>query len=605
LTLQKSRQKRYTFRLSICVAGGISIMSIGKISEQDIRAWTGDTYFKRGLSYFNGGAIFQAQRQGTTLKARCEGSGDEAYWVSAVVEKSSIRGSDCSCPVGPSCKHVAALLLTWLRKPQEFEETEPPEDILRRLSQEELIQLTLKMLKLQPSLETLLIAKSAQRGSKAVNAETIHRQIHAVFRQNGYDYGASSSIADNLQTWLENAREYQAAEDWPAVMTICSLLAQEISENIGAMEDGDEGGDLSVLGDESVAVLGECLDPLQQDPEQRQALLRALFDLYYHDLGEGGMLEQPYLILTRQTTEDDAELLGQWLRVALNKLSVDDDWKRQSCARLLLELQGERMDEAERIQICRQYGLVEEAIRRMLSAGKIEAAVEDWRRMDERWFVHAAAWFVEAGHAELAEHEMRRQLDLWTKDREKQRQLPRLWDWLLKSAEQREDAAEAVLWSEKRFRDSPSLERYQKLQQWSRRAGTWDTLRPQLLDALRGQPSESDTLVEIHLAEQEVAEALRLIENKEHSFHRLAVAKAAEADYPEQAMGLYLKQAEAEIRHRQRQHYAAAAGHLAQIRRLCQKLGKEAEWQRLIRDLREKYRALRALREELDRAGLK
>jgi len=579
-------------------------VSIGKISEQDIRAWTGETSFKRGLSYFNDGAIFQTQRQGNTLKARCEGSGDEAYWVSAVVEKSVIRSSDCSCPVGPSCKHVAALLLTWLHEPQEFEETEPPEDMLRRLSPEALIQLVLKMLALQPSLETLLIAKSARPGGKAMNAESLLRQIRTVFRQSGYGYGASEEVAGNLRMLLENAREYRAAADWPAVITICSLLAQEISATIGEMEDGDEGGDLRELADESVAVLGACLEPLQADPEQRRVLLRALFDMYYRDLDDGGMLEQPHLILTQQTTADDAELLGQWLRAALNTLS--DGWKRQACARLLLALQGKRMDQAEAIQICRQYGLVEEAIRRLLNAGEVEAAAEDWRRLDGHRMVATAHWFVEAGHAELAEREMRRQLDLWEKDEKKQQQLPLLWNWQLERAEQRDDVPQAALWSETLFRDNPGLHTYQKLKKWSCRAGTWDSLRPQLLEWLKQQARLSDTLIRIYLTEeQDIASALQIhAQAQQRSSLSLELAKAAEAEYPESALAIYLNAAKSQIELRGRDHYTAAAGHLTRVRQLYQKLGKEAEWQHLIRDIREKHRALRALREELGKAGL-
>ncbi len=55
-----------------------------------------------------------------TLKALCQGSAASPYRVEVTFSQKGIASTNCSCPVGAGgyCKHVAALLLTWLHEPE-------------------------------------------------------------------------------------------------------------------------------------------------------------------------------------------------------------------------------------------------------------------------------------------------------------------------------------------------------------------------------------------------------------------------------------------------------------------------------------------------------
>jgi uncharacterized Zn finger protein len=97
---------------------------IPTLSEQDIRNFVGERSFSLGQQYFRGKTLFNARRQGMMLKARCQGSQPDAYHVQAILETTRITDTACSCPIGSHCKHVAALLLTWLHHPTEFIEQE-------------------------------------------------------------------------------------------------------------------------------------------------------------------------------------------------------------------------------------------------------------------------------------------------------------------------------------------------------------------------------------------------------------------------------------------------------------------------------------------------
>lgn len=90
-----------------------------------------------------------------------------------------------------------------------------------------------------------------------------------------------------------------------------------------------------------------------------------------------------------------------------------------------------------------------------------------------------------------------------------------------------------------------------------------------------------------------------------HSYHTdLAVAKAAEATRPEAAIHLYLDAANSVIQLRNRGSYAEAAEYLTRVRDLLRKSGQADRWTALIAQIRYDNRRLRALQDELNRAGL-
>ena len=84
----------------------------------------------------------------------------------------------------------------------------------------------------------------------------------------------------------------------------------------------------------------------------------------------------------------------------------------------------------------------------------------------------------------------------------------------------------------------------------------------------------------------------------------IRVAQAAEADHPRAALGIYRQRAEWAIAARGRANYQVAASYLLQVRDLHHRLGEEVTWETYIVRLREEHRRLRALQDELNKAGL-
>ena len=161
----------------------MTTINLPKVTAKTIRSRVGERSFTLGQRYARDGSIFNARRQGPTLKARCQGSRDEAYHVQATLGDKGIANAECSCPVGGGghCKHVAALLLTGLNQPDEFTEVQNLEEALGQRSKSELITLIKQMLRREPDLE-LLLETPADGGSATADPETYRRQATAAFR---------------------------------------------------------------------------------------------------------------------------------------------------------------------------------------------------------------------------------------------------------------------------------------------------------------------------------------------------------------------------------------------------------------------------------------
>ena len=110
--------------------------------------------FTRGLEYFHAGAIGNPTLHGYTLSATCEGTDIDPYRLSVELMPTGIATTGCSCPYdwGGDCKHIAALLLTYIHAPDTVLSLEPLLATLAEKPKSSLLQVISELLKRAPEL---------------------------------------------------------------------------------------------------------------------------------------------------------------------------------------------------------------------------------------------------------------------------------------------------------------------------------------------------------------------------------------------------------------------------------------------------------------------
>jgi hypothetical protein len=574
------------------------------LTTATVLAWVGETSLARGRPYM--GRLLDPRRTGLELKARCVGSAAQPYRVTATLTAGgSVAASTCSCPVGGRCKHVAALLLAWLAAPDAFLEVEPLDASLERRDKAELIALIRQMLARHPELETLLELPLPTAGGKRKPADpaVIRRQVLAAFHAAGDDWHAVATIADALEPLVDIGDDYGRLADWRSAATVYQTTAQTVLDEYTRLHDED--GSLHGTVNRCVEGLGECLDATG-DAAQREGMLRALFDIYRWDVDYGGIdmgAEAPDLILAHATSEE-RRLVASWTRDAMYEANTTHTgWRREAFGRFLLRLADEGLDDETFLMICREAGLQRELVSRLVALKRIDEALAETARASDHSLLELASLLVSLGQAEGAERLVREHTPEkgWE---------GRYLTWLRDRASQRGDHTEALALSEELFWLRPSLPGYNELRTLAEPQGRWNDLRQGVLRRLT-RDGQHVLLTEIALREGDIVAALTSLAKIRGAFVTgageplsIRVARAAEKSHPREAIGLYRAAAEQLINAQGRESYRLAAGQLQRVRALLVGLGEEQQWRALIAGLREEHKRLRALREELDRAGL-
>jgi uncharacterized Zn finger protein len=186
----------------------------------------------------------------------------------------------------------------------------------------------------------------------------------------------------------------------------------------------------------------------------------------------------------------------------------------------------------------------------------------------------------------------------------------RLTAWLKERALERGALEDALAFAETLFWGHPNLGGYQEVRGLYGRIGQWDGWRKAFLSRL-AENEQHHLLVEIYLDEGQIERALETLERLRTSRWgwgggslAIQVAQAAEKGHPREALRIYVEQAEGRIAIRGRDNYATAASYLVRVRDLYHRLGESRAWKIYIAELRDRNRRLRALKDELSKAGL-
>ncbi|TME64489.1 MAG: hypothetical protein E6I59_06750 [Chloroflexi bacterium] len=631
------------------------------LSEADIQAYSDEASFQKGYDYYLHHAIIEPTLSESVLRAFYHGSSGSLYRVEVTLlpadDKSAHKlvSAGCSCPQAGICKHLVALLLTWLHQPERFVVRSRLMGRLSEKSREELLALLDQLVQRQPDIEPMVellvelpLAIPAQeknrpgRGKeRTVDPSTIESQVASAFYHAGEGWGAASRVAAELDRLCDIGKSFAEAGEWANAQVVYATIAEEtIIQYEGLHDEGQVSWILGVCAAGLVACLNaqSTLPKREQlDAEEREELLTTLFDLWKFGDNYGGIGVDVAGAIAGNATARERKWVEAWVREEMRPgQDSSSTWRNRSVVDFVVKLkQAEHASEEDVLKEYRHAGLYKELAERLLQLGRENEALDVAQAhltepMEVTWFAEqllklGEAWREQAlAFVETRLNELKPALQGKSQDFTSAYTVDTYRRWLSEKYLLYGKAKQALDMELARFQASPDHTTYRSVRSAAQAADqpeeVWSGLRPQLIRTLE-QQGRWGALVTIYLDEGEVGQALAALAEMERaprtslygygyraegapSHYQAQVAEAAEESYPDEAIRLYKSVVQRLIDGRGRENYQQATGYLARIRRLYQKQGREPEWQAYMATLRNSNKSLRALKEELDKRDL-
>jgi uncharacterized Zn finger protein len=621
--------------------------SHNQVTIQTIRAWAGETIFKRGQDYQLRGRVSElAATPSGGLVAWVRGSSRYATRVTLDQERLS---SDCTCPYGGTCKHAVAVALAYLDRPDQAPPLpvatpndprivlldrkaaaaaiasaqpsmpEPTGDLklttfLNALSHQELVALMLDMVRRFPELRDALAVRQmlASDDADQLEAEVLGRilQVGAApgwsdrWDDNAYlpDY---SPVYDGLKLLLDQGHA-------DAVVRLGEeLIETGISQVEQTHDDGETASEVATcLNLVFQALPRSSLAPHEQLRWAFNAMLRDPYDICH---GAREVLEQPYPPEAWSTVADDLLARLDDLPVATEHDSFAHNYRRRQLADFAIVALEEAGRDDEIIPLCEreaeQSGSYERLVERLLAAER-SAEAERWARKGivatERQYPGIAS------HLREVICTLRAQAGDWAMvaalraeaffERPTVQTLQ-----VLEAAAEQAQVRPAVRAAALHYLATGELPRREERRVTGMPIPAWPLPETGLPRAERRYPlpfPQLSVLIELAASEGRPDEVLRWYDRR--AAGRLSginddlVADAVAQAYPDRAAQIWQQLAEAHIAQTNPASYQEAALFLRKLRRVWARQGREAAWRNYLTELRAANRRKRRLVEVLD-----
>ncbi len=134
-------------------AEGVGMAIFSFVAEDLILDKATEKSFERGKEYYYSGMVESVVQRGNRLFAEVLGSEEDPYHVGIAFQEGDCDAS-CTCPYdwGGYCKHIVAVLLTWIHDRDLIAARAPIEELLDKLDGNKLKDLILRMVECDPGL---------------------------------------------------------------------------------------------------------------------------------------------------------------------------------------------------------------------------------------------------------------------------------------------------------------------------------------------------------------------------------------------------------------------------------------------------------------------
>jgi uncharacterized Zn finger protein len=615
-------------------------MNLPKLSESIVRAGSNANSFVRGKELYENGAISNAAIQGNVLTGECEGTQAPYYTIRVELDDAGIRSTSCTCAYdfGGTCKHVVALLLTYVHQPKQFAARKEIAELLSELERDDLIALMTRLLREQPELydwvEAAIAAPSPGKTKKGrrkkVDEDIYRRQVrnimHSLDGMRMSDaYWHVGGLVGQLGEVRDSAMKFLDAGDAETALAILLILAEAAGEGIELIDDSDgELGDFAIgLGqpiaeailslDLSIVERGRLIDRLKKlDKELDNYGMSGLdvaIEAATYGWDDGPRPQQPARRSMREgddefddeyddevdEVDEEDEDEGEWEEGGYANAIWHDPYRPVNDlteAKLnVLDRQGKTEDY---LALCLKLGRTLRYTLKLCDLGRtpqaVEYALENLSSAEDA--LKLAQRLRELGDVQDAITIGERGLALAGRKAE-------LGEWLGPIEETQGRDPQALTAWHAAFLEKTSLEGYKTIQRLA--GSSWPTLRPELIAAAR-KSYNRQALAEIYLHEEAWDEAIKYADEHATDYNLVAlVADAVITHRPEWVIEASRQQAEALIARTQSKYYAHAADWLKRVKAAYSQMGQTNVWQDYLLSLKVTYKRRPALMGYLQR----
>jgi len=570
-----------------------------KMTENILKSLSSPESFTRGHDLYQSDAVFDTFRQGDLLTGKCKGSSAPFYMLRVQLDEGGIQEASCTCPYdwGGYCKHIIALMLTYMHNPDAFIEQKNIKELLGQLDKDGLVYLITKIVDKNPDLyswlQTAIPAASAksqptqQRDKRKteVSKTAYKRQIQSILHSlQGYRmseaYWMMGGMVDQLNHVRDTAYDFLEADDAHGALVILTTLLTEVSGSFEQFDDSD--GELGGFFSELALPLVEAILSADLSKTERRNLFNEL-EPVVEELSAYGIDDLDVIL---------AALNLGWSEEVLDE-QEDYDYDESILTEAKLNILERQNRVEEFLQLCFEAGEYRRYILKQIEMGEFEKAKQvAWKTITQASdALMVAKALRDAGYLLDALRLAEKGLDLDGNKHE-------LGAWLGPIEETQGQIDKAIKAYQAAFTSLPSLELYSILKKLS---GTnWGDLRPVLMQILQASP-HTDVLVDVYLSEEEWDKAIS-IAKKAGEWNYSLIEKVADAVFPfrpDWVIQASRKQAEGLIAKTQSKYYATAARWLAKMKQAYLASGRKEEWLFYLEGLKSTYSRRPALQAEL------
>ncbi len=586
-----------------------------KLTQAAIQSLFSEQTFGRGQDYYTNGAVLEAARRGSTLLAEVEGSSYAPYRVTVELDAGGVVDANCTCPYdwGGYCKHIAAVLLTYIHKPDEFVEQRSVESLLAGLDSTTLADLLKNLLARHPHLidwvEGQLSAHrerarppsekgaAPRRRQAPLDPTPFRRQVNRVLHSldslgPSEAYWGVSGIAEQLEQIVEQAQPFVEAGDGRNALVILDVVASAYVEQWIEFDDSDGylGGFFSDLG----SAFAEAILSSDLSAQERQAWAAKL-TAWQAEVDDYGIDDGFDVAIAAAQLWWDDERVQQVLAGSGSHLFDEQDlWYADRLIKAYLNvlMWQERTDEylnfSRSVGRHAQYATMLVALDRSQDAA--DYALQNFTTQDDALYL--AKSLRDKKELPLALTIAEHGLGLTG-------QTAFLACWLRDLAVAVNRDTLALRAARQAFMASHHLDDYKAVE--SLAGADWPQIKPELLQRL-GEANSASTKIDIYLYEGMIEQAVQTIDQNQYAGYN-AVEKVVDAAYkshPDWTIRQCKQQAEPIMDRAKSKYYHHALRWLEKARRAYLAANRAGEWQQYVSKLIEKHRRQYSLRPGLE-----